>query len=82
MMAAPQLTFPDADRPEHLVTVVVDTQTAVTPGPRPDTATITSPDGEVIHVAGDYREVHARIQAAAARAHETGVAPQAKTPVN
>jgi hypothetical protein len=81
-MPAPQLRFDDPDRPGQTVEVPADAQNAVGPGDRPDTAVVTTPDGRRVSVAGDYREVHVRIQAAAARAHETGATEQANTPVS
>ena len=59
-----------------------DPQAAVTPGTRPGTATVTLPDGRQFLVAGDYLDVHVKIQAAAARGHGSGSAPQANTPVS
>ena len=80
-MPAAQVEFEDANHPGRQVALDADPQVAVTPGPRPETATVILPDGRQFVVAGDYREVHVRIQAAAARGHETGTAPQMNTPV-
>jgi urease beta subunit len=81
-MAAPQLQFDDADNPGQRVTVTADTQAVVTPGEKPDTAVVTTPDGRQVRVVGDHREIHVRIQAAAARAHESGANEQSNTPVS
>ena len=64
------------------LTVTVDAQTAVSPGDAPETAVIYSPDGTRNHVLGDYRQVHSRIQAAAAQAHQSGATEQVNTPVS
>ena len=80
-MPAAQVQFDDADRPGQTVAVDADPQAVVTPGDRPDTALITMPDGRQVRVVGDHHEVHVRLQAAAAQAHEAGVAPQANQPV-
>jgi hypothetical protein len=81
-MAAKQLEFDDADNPGRKVRVEADPQATVTPGTNPGTATVITPDGLRIPVVGDYRDVHARIQAAAARGHESGDAPRANTGVS
>jgi len=81
-MSALQLQFDDARSPGRKVTVAVDAQTAVAPGDTPETAFVYSPDGTRTHVVGDYRHVHLRIQAAAAKAHETGATEQPNTPVS
>ena len=81
-MPLPRLTFDDADRPGTTVTLDADAQAAVSPGDAAGTAVITTPDGRRVRVVGDYREVHVRIQAAAARAHESGATEQANTPVS
>ena len=71
-MATRRVEFEDADAPGRVVAVDADPQTAVTPGDQPGTATITGPDGRRVRVVGDYRDVHVKIQAAAAMAHESG----------
>jgi hypothetical protein len=81
-MAAPEIKFDDPDRPGKSVRVEAHPQAAVTPGPRPDTATITLPDGSQVTVAGDYREVHVKLQAAAASGHESGAAEYKNRPVS
>ena len=81
-MPAPEIRFEDADNPGRQVVIAADPQAAVTPGTRPSTATVTLPDGRQFHVAGDYLDVHVKIQAAAARGHESGAARQPNTPVN
>ena len=81
-MAAPAIRFDDPDRPGLSIDVPADAQAAVAPGDRPGTAVVTTPDGRQLTVAGDYRDVHVRIQAAAARAHEGGAVVQANTPVS
>jgi hypothetical protein len=81
-MSAPSLRFDDPDRPGSSVEVPADAQATVAPGDRAGTAVVTTPDGRRLTVAGDYREVHVRIQAAAARAHEGGEVEQANTPVS
>jgi hypothetical protein len=78
-MPAPQLRFDDADTSGQVVTVEAHPQAAVTPGTRPGTAIVNTPDGRRFHVVGDYRDVHARIQDAAAQAHAGGDAPRANT---
>jgi hypothetical protein len=81
-MPPTQIRFKDANDPAREVVVEADPQAAVTPGSQPGTATITLPDGQQFHVAGDHLDIHVRIQAAAARGHQRGTAPQANTPVN
>ncbi len=81
-MSLPQLQFDDAKTPGHTFTVLADAQTAVSPGDTPETAIIYSPDGTRTVVVGDYRQVYARIQAAAAQAHQSGATEQANTPVS
>src|SRR5437764_5802245 len=81
-MRAPQIRFQDPDDPAREVAVEADPQAAVTPGERPGTATITLPDGQQLRVSGDYLDVHVRLQAAAARGHESGAARQPNTPVS
>jgi hypothetical protein len=71
-MASRRVEFESADTPGRVVTVDADPQTAVTPGDRPGTAIITGPVGQPVRVVGDYRDVHVKIQAAAAAAHEAG----------
>ena len=78
----PEIPFDDPDKPGQSVRVEAHPQAAVTPGPRPDTAVITLPDGRQVTVAGDYREVHVRLQAAAARGHESGAAEHQNRPVS
>ena len=76
----PQVQFKDADDPGRTVSVEADPQNAVTPGDRPDTATITTAAGQRVRVAGDYRDVHVEMQAAAASAHERGEGRPADKP--
>jgi hypothetical protein len=76
------IPFDDPDRPGQMVSVEANPQAAVTPGPRPDTAVITQPDGKQVTVSGDYREVHVRLQAAAARGHESGETERQNRPVS
>lgn len=80
-MSPLQLQFDDATSPGQQVTIAVDAQTAVSPGHSSETAYIYPPDGTRVHVVGDYRQVHLRIQAAAAQAHQTGAIEQPNTPV-
>lgn len=80
-MAAPELRLVDAENPKREVTIEANPQTAVVPGPKPGTATVISPDGRRVQVVGDHQDVHARVQAAAARAHESGDAPRKNTGV-
>jgi len=79
---AAEVVFESADKAGSRVTVAAHPQTAVSPGPNPNTAIINSPDGRRVCVVGDYREVEARLQAVAARAHEDGTAPRKNTPVS
>ena len=81
-MAAPQLEFDDADNPGRKVRVEAHPQTAMTPGTNPNTAVVISPDDRRVVVAGDHLDVHAKIQAAAARGHESGDAPRPNTGVS
>ena len=81
-MAAPQLRLEDAENPKCDVMIDADPQTAVVPGPKPGTATVITPDGRRVQVIGDHQDVHARVQAAAARAHESGEAPQKNSGVS
>lgn len=74
-MATRRVEFENADAPGQVVAIDADPQTAVTAGDRPGTAIVTGPDGRRVQVVGDYRDVHVKIQAAAAVAHESG--PQA-----
>jgi hypothetical protein len=78
-MAATWLQFEDADAPGRLVTVEADPQTAVTSGDKPGTAVVTKAAGQRVCVVGDFRDVHIRIQAAAAEGHESGAAPRKNT---
>ena len=80
-MPTVKIDFYDADNPGRKVTVDADPQAVVTPGDRPDTAVITAPNGRQVRVVGDYREVHVRLQAAAAQGHESGAAPQPNKPM-
>lgn len=81
-MAGTRLQFEDAESPGQSVVIEADTQVVVTPGDRPGTAIITTPGGKRTRVVGDYRDIHVRVQAAAAAGHESGAAPQANTPVS
>jgi len=78
---ADQIRFEDAENPGTQVTVEADPQAAVNPGPRPGTAVVITPAGRRVCVVGDYRDVQVKLQAAAARAHETGETPRQNTPV-
>jgi hypothetical protein len=77
-----KITFDDAENPGKQVTMEADPQCAVTPGTQPGTAIIHTPDGQRSFVKGDYRDVQARLQAAAAQAHESGEAPRGNTPMS
>lgn len=79
---AVEIQFEDAENPGARVTVEAHPQAAVTPGPREGTAIINTPDGRRFCVVGDYRDVEVRLQAAAARAHESGDATQPNTPMS
>jgi hypothetical protein len=79
---AVEIQFDDSEKPGTRVTVEAHPQVAVSPGPRPGTAIINTPDGRRVCVLGDYREVEVRIQAAAARAHESGDATRKNTPMS
>jgi hypothetical protein len=79
---AVEIQFENADKPGTRVNVEADPQTAVTPGPTPATAIINTPEGLRVCVVGDYRDVEARLQAAAARAHESGDAIRKNTPMS
>jgi hypothetical protein len=79
---ASEIQFDDAENPGRKVAVEAHPQCAVTPGDKPSTAVIHSPDGRRVRVLGDYRDVEVRLQAAAAQAHGTGAAPRKNTPVN
>lgn len=79
-MPTPQISFDTPDGGKVLVTA--DAQSAVVPGSDGNTATVIAPDGTRIQVAGDYRDVQVRLQAAAAQAHEGGAVEQANTPVS
>jgi hypothetical protein len=70
-MTTRRVEFDSADGAGR-VAVEADPQTAVTPGDRPGTAVVTGPSGQQVTVVGDYRDVHVKIQAAAAAAHESG----------
>lgn len=76
------ITFDDAENAGTQVTLEADPQCAVTPGPRPDTAIVNTPDGRRLIVKGDYLDVQVKLQAAAARAHESGEAPRGNTPMS
>jgi hypothetical protein len=77
-----QIRFEDAENRGTQVVVEADPQAAVSPGPEAGTAVIITPDGRRVWVVGDYRDVEVRLQAAAARAHESGAAPRKNTPAN
>ena len=79
---AVELQFENAEKAGTQVTVLAHPQSAVSPGPAPNTAIINSPDGQRVCVVGDYRDVEVRLQAAAARAHEDGSSPRKNTPVS
>ena len=76
------IPFEDAEKPGKQVIVEAHPQVVVSPGPKPNTATVITPDGRRVCVMGDYRDVQVQIQAAAARAHENGDAPRKNTPVS
>lgn len=80
-MTAPHVRLEDAESRRE-VSIEANPQTAVVPGPTPGTATVISPDGGRVQVVGDHQDVHARVQAAAARAHESGDAPRKNTGVS
>ena len=79
---AVEIQFDLAEKPGTRVAVEAHPQAAVTPGSTPGTAIINTPDGIRVCVVGDYREVEARLQAAAARAHESGDATRKNTPMS
>ena len=79
---AAEIVFENAEEAGSTVSVPPHPQIVVSPGPRPNTATIISPKGERVCVVGDYREVEARLQAAVAQAHEDGTAPRKNRPVS
>ena len=79
---ATEIAFERADKVGSQVMVQAHPQSAVSPGPTPNSAIINSPDGRRVCVVGDYRDVEVRIQAAAARAHENGTAPRKNTPMS
>ncbi|MCE9563144.1 MAG: hypothetical protein K8U57_13965 [Planctomycetes bacterium] len=81
-MPAPQLRLEDAENPGQQLIIDGNPQTVVVPGPRAGTATIIGSDGARSHVVGDYREIHARVQDAVARGHESGEAPRMNTGVS
>ena len=70
-MATRRVEFKSADDPLARVSVHADPQTVVTEGDYPGTAVVTEPNGRQVRVVGDYRDVHIKIQAAAAVAHES-----------
>lgn len=69
-MSTRKVKFQSADDPSQIVSVLADPQTAVTPGDESGTAVVTTPDGGQFRVVGDYKDVHVKIQAAAAMAHQ------------
>jgi hypothetical protein len=79
---AVRIQFDDAEKPGTRVTVEAHPQTAVSPGPSPGTAIINTPDGIRVCVIGDYRDIEVRLQAAAARSHESGDSTQMNTPMS
>jgi len=79
---AVEIQFENAEKPGARISVEAHPQAAVTPGPTPDTAIINTPDGRRVCVVGDYRDVEVRLQAAAARAHESGDATRKNTPMS
>ncbi len=81
-MPALQIRLEDAANPKQELTVEANPQTVVVPGPQPGTATVISPDGRRCNVVGDYQDIHARVQDAAARGHESGEAPRSNTGVS
>lgn len=76
------IKFDDAENTGREVLVEADPQCAVTPGQLAGTAVINTPDGRRLIVKGDYRDVQVKLQAAAARAHESGESPRANTPMS
>jgi hypothetical protein len=81
-MSTPPLVFDDPNLPGGKVPIAPDSQSVVLPGDRPGTAVVLSPDGTRTQVAGEPADVHLRIQAASARAHEGGAIEVPNTPVN
>lgn len=81
-MAVASLLLDHPTRPGVKVPVTPDAQSVVVPGDTPGTAVVLAPDGTRTPVAGDPADVHLRIQAAAARAHESGQTEVPNTPVN
>jgi hypothetical protein len=79
---AAEVVFESAEKAGSSVSVPAHPQAAVSPGPKPNTAIINSPDGQRVCVVGDYRDVEVRLQAAAAQAHEDGSAPRKNTPMS
>lgn len=79
---ATRIPFQDAEHAGVTVSVDAHPQTSVQPGEQPDTAIVTSPDGNRYVVVGDYRDVQLKIQAAAAQGHESGDTPRANTPMS
>ena len=74
--------FESADNPGTSIAIEAHAQVAVTEGEAPGTAVIHTPDGRRYTVVGDYREVEAKLQAAAAQAHESGTVTTANRPVS
>lgn len=81
-MSVPSVLFDHPAKPGVKIPVTPDAQAVVTPGDDPGTAVVIAPDGTRSQVVGDPADVHLKIQAAAARAHETGEVEVANTPVN
>jgi hypothetical protein len=81
-MAVASILFDHPNRPGVKVPVFPDAQSVVMPGDAPGTAEVITPDGIRSQVTGEPADVHLKIQAAAARAHEAGEIEVANTPVN
>lgn len=81
-MSVASVLFDHPQQPGVKVPVTPNAQSVVVAGDVPGTAVVISPDGTRTKVTGDPADVHLRIQAAAARAHETGEVEVPNTPVN
>ena len=77
-----ELVFESAEKLGTAIRVAAHPQIAVSPGSKPNTAVINTPDGHRHCVVGDYRDVEVKLQAAAAQAHESGVATSPNRPVS
>jgi hypothetical protein len=81
-MSVTSLLLDHPSKPGVKVPVTPDPQSVVTPGDDPGTAVVLAPDGTRTQVSGDPADVHLKIQAAAAHAHQSGQIEVANTPVN